>query len=248
MCKSKKMRDKQLNLKNIALIGRTFDEYYRMFDLGNVPLENETILDVASGVSSFCAEANAKGYNVTASDKIYKSCASDIGQKCARDLDTVIKQLPDIADLYVWDYFKDIPSLKAQRERAYKLFVQDFKKYGQERYVPVEYPATDFGDYQFTISLVSHFLFLYEDRLDYELHKRTILELLRITSKEIRIFPIVNLKGQRSSLVESLMYDKDFEQSPISIRNVGYEFMKNGNEMLVIKNKETGMPSPNRSS
>ncbi len=248
MCKSEKMRDKQLNLKNIALIGRTFDEYYRMFDLGNIPLKNETILDVASGVSSFCAEANAKGYNVTASDKIYKSGASDIGQKCARDLDTVIKQLPDIADLYVWDYFKDIQSLKAQRERAYKLFVQDFKKYGQERYVPVEYPVTDFGEEQFTISLVSHFLFLYEDRLDYELHKKTILELLRITSKEIRIFPIVNLKGQRSSLVESLIYDEDFEQFPISIRNVGYEFMKNGNEMLVIKNKRTGTPSPNRSS
>ncbi len=206
-----------------------------MFDLGNVPLKNETILDVASGVSSFCAEANAKGYNVTASDKIYKSGASDIGQKCARDLDTVIKQLPGIADLYVWDYFKDIQSLKAQRERAYKLFVQDFKKYGRERYVPVEYPVTDFGDDQFTISLVSHFLFLYEDRLDYGLHKRTILELLRITSKDIRVFPIVNLKGQRSSLVESLIYDEDFEQFPISIRNVGYEFMKNGNEMLVIK-------------
>ncbi len=58
--------DKQLNLKNIVLIGRTFDEYYRMFDLCNVSLKSETILDVASGVSSFCAEANAKGYNVTA--------------------------------------------------------------------------------------------------------------------------------------------------------------------------------------
>ena len=240
--------DKQLNLKNIALIGRTFDEYYRMFDLGNVSLKNETILDVASGVSSFCAEANAKGYNVIASDKIYMSSASDIGQKCARDLDTVIEQLPDIADLYVWDYFKDIQSLKAQRERAYKLFIQDFKEHGQERYVPVEYPVTDFGKGQFTISLMSHFLFLYEDRLDYDFHKRTILELLRITSKELRIFPIVNLKGQRSPLVESLMYDEDFERFPISIKNVGYEFMKNGNEMLVIKNEEKGTPSPNRSS
>ncbi len=141
--------------------------------------------------------------------------------------------MPDIADLYVWDYFKDMQSLKAQREIAYKLFVQDFKKY-QERYVPVEYPATDFGDDQFTISLVSHFLFLYEDRLDFDFHKRTILELLRITSKELRIFPIVNLKGQRSSLIESLMYDEDFERYPVSIKNVDYEFMKNGNEMLVI--------------
>ncbi|MCX9009832.1 MAG: hypothetical protein OIN66_01800 [Candidatus Methanoperedens sp.] len=226
--------DKQLDLKNIVLIGRTFDEYYRMFALDDV-LKNETILDVASGVSSFCAEANAKGYNVTASDKIYTCAPSEIGQKCASDLDTVIKQLPDIADLYVWDYFKDIQSLKAQREKAYKSFIEDFKKHGRRRYVPVEYPAADFAHDQFTISLVSHFLFLYEDRLDYSFHRRTVLELLRITSKEIRVFPIVNLKGKRSSLVEPLMYDTDFQPFQISIKKVGYEFMKGANEMLVIK-------------
>jgi len=42
-----KNMDKQLELKNIVLIGRTFEEYYRMFDLCNLP-ENENILDVAS--------------------------------------------------------------------------------------------------------------------------------------------------------------------------------------------------------
>ena len=44
--------DKQLNLTNIALIGRTFEEYYNMFDLDDLH-GNEIILDVASGVSSF---------------------------------------------------------------------------------------------------------------------------------------------------------------------------------------------------
>lgn len=226
--------DKQLDLRDIVLIGRTFDEYYRMFALEDVP-ENETILDVASGVGSFCAEANGEGYNVTASDKIYASAPSVIGQRCASDLDTVIKQLPDVADLYIWDYFKDIQSLKEQREKAYRLFIEDFKKHGKKRYVPVEYPAAGFAHDQFTISLVSHFLFLYEDYLDYDFHRRTVLELLRITSKEIRIFPIVNLKGKKSPLVALLMHDKVFEPFQMSIMKVGYEFMKGGNEMLVIK-------------
>jgi hypothetical protein len=83
--------DKQLDLKNIALIGRTFEEYYRMFDLGNLP-KNEHILDVASGVSSFCAEANVKGYDVTASDRIYSSSPLEIEEKCRQDLDEVIKE------------------------------------------------------------------------------------------------------------------------------------------------------------
>ena len=227
--------DKQLDLKSIALIGRTFEEYYDMFDLNDTLLKNEIILDVASGVSSFCAQANRQGFNVTASDRIYTFSPAEIRKKCSHDLDMIIKQLPGVADLYVWNFFKDIDSLQVQREKAYKLFIEDFKNYGTKRYVPVEYPLTDFLNKQFTISLISHFLFLYEDKLNYDFHKKTIMELLRITSKEIRIFPIVNMKGERSSLVNTLMQDKDFKRFHIKIKKVGYEFMKNGNEMMVIK-------------
>jgi hypothetical protein len=227
--------DKQLDLKDIVLLGRTFDEYYMMFDLNDELLRKEIILDVASGVSSFCAEARARGYNVMASDKIYTSDPSEIEKKCAEDLNVVMKQLPGIADLYVWNYFKDQNALKNNREKAYRSFIEDFKKYGVNKYIPVEFPSTNFLNGQFTISLVSHFLFLYEDRLDYDFHKKTILELLRITLKEIRIFPIVNLKGKRSKLVEPVIHDEDIGRYRISIRKVDYEFMKNGNEMLVIE-------------
>ncbi len=225
--------DKQLNLKDIVLIGRTFEEYYKMFDL-NSSLKNEPILDVASGVSSFCAEASAKGYIVTASDRIYTSGPKDIEQKCMQDLDEVMEQMPGLIDLFVWNFFKDIQALKAQREKAYKLFIEDFKKHGAKRYIPVEYPSTDFIDNQFTVSLVSHLLFLYEDQINYDLHKKIIFELLRITSKEIRIFPLANLKGKKSSFVDALMHDENFERFKMSIEKVDYEFMKNGNEMMVI--------------
>jgi len=63
---------KQLSLKDIVLLGRTFDEYYRMFDLNDELLKKEKILDAASGVSSFCAQACARGYNVTASENNIK--------------------------------------------------------------------------------------------------------------------------------------------------------------------------------
>lgn len=84
------------------------------------------------------------------------------------------------------------------------------------------------------MSLVSHLLFLYEDKLDYDFHKKTILELLRISSREIRIFPIVNFKGIRSRYIE-FVHDEDFRNLKISIKRVGYEFMKNANEMMVIR-------------
>ncbi len=225
--------DRQLNLKNIVLIGRTFEEYYKMFELENLP-EGEHILDVASGVSSFCAEACAKGYDVTASDRIYTSRPLEIERKCRRDLETVIEQLPDLVDLYVWNFFKDVQALKDNREKAYKMFIEDFKTFGKKRYIPAEYPSTDFKEKQFTVSLVSHFLFLYEDHINYDFHRKVIKELLRITSKQIRIFPIVNLKGKKSKYVDCLMHDNYFNYLKISVREVGYEFMKNGNEMMLI--------------
>jgi len=100
--------NKHMDLKTIVLLGRTFEEYYNMFDLNNEMLKNEIILDAGSGVSSFCAEANSKGFNVTASDKIYYLSPDEIENKCVEDLEIVMEQMP--ADLYEWDFYKDIRS------------------------------------------------------------------------------------------------------------------------------------------
>ncbi len=231
------MKTRQLDLKEIVLIGRTFDEYCRMFDLDHDLLSQSNILDVASGVSSFCAEGNEKSYRITASDKIYQFTPSEIEEKSRKDLDTVIDQMPGIVDLFVWDYFRDVQALKNQREQAYARFIRDFKKHGTNRYLPVDYPLTPFKDKEFDLTLVSHFLFLYEEKLDYDFHKRTLQELIRITRGEIRIFPIVKLNGERSSFVDQLMRDEDLSFLSIRIQKVPYEFVKSGNEMMVINLK-----------
>lgn len=225
----------QLQLTDIVLLGRTFDEYCRMFALNAQTLERDVILDVASGVSSFCAEASRAGARVTASDRVYSFSASEIAAKCALDLEMVMAQLPGIADLYVWDFFPDIAALTRQREHAYTTFVEDFAARGQQRYVPVTYPQTPFADGQFTLALVSHFLFLYEEHLSYDFHRQTLRELLRITSKEIRIFPLINLKGQRSAHLTTLLNDPEFAAYEKTIRRVEYEFMRGGNEMLELR-------------
>lgn len=231
----------KLDLKEIVLIGRTFDEYCRMFALNDELLSRSSILDVASGVSSFCAEGAEKEYHITASDRIYQFSPVEIEQKCSKDLDTVIGQMPRIANLFLWDYFRDISALKDQREKAYTRFVQDYEVHGTGRYRSVDYPVTPFKDKEFDLALVSHFLFLYEEQLDYDFHKRTLQELIRISRREIRIFPIVKLNGEHSSYVERLM--DDYRNLAVRIEKVPYEFMKNGNEMLVISLNEGGNAS-----
>lgn len=228
------MSGKRLGLDDIALIGRTFAEYHSMFALDNTNAD-DAILDVAGGVSSFCAEASALGYRVSASDQIYAHEADAIEAKCAYDLARVMAMLPPVADMYVWDTFPDIPTLTAQRERAYRAFVADYRQHGHTRYVTTTYPQTRFADDQFTLALVSHFLFLYDDQLDYAFHKATLKELLRVTSREIRLFPLVNLRYFRSPFVAKVMTDPDFLNLAFEVVPVDYEFLKGGNEMLVIR-------------
>src|SRR5688572_8758164 len=67
-----------LVLDKVVLLGRTLDEYARYFALDLEGLRGRAVLDVASGVSSFCAEANARGLNVTAFDAIYDCPAEKI--------------------------------------------------------------------------------------------------------------------------------------------------------------------------
>jgi hypothetical protein len=60
-----------LQLDRVVLLGRTFEEYRRYFRLEPDHLIGKSVLDVAGGVSSFCAEANNLGINVTSFDPIY---------------------------------------------------------------------------------------------------------------------------------------------------------------------------------
>lgn len=224
--------ERKLELKDVVLVGRNFEEYFKMFNLKEIE-KSKKILDVASGVSSFCKEATEKGYNVTSSDRIYCFSPDELEKKCEKDLNITIEKLSEVQDLYKWGFFKDITELKDQRIKAYKNFIEDFRQ--SERYVYTEYPRSNFKDNQFEVTLVSHFLFMYDEHFSYDFHKDTIKELMRITSKEIRIFPIVNLKGKKSLFVDELIKDKDFYNYKIEIKKVDYEFVKGGNEMLIIK-------------
>jgi hypothetical protein len=226
--------DHYFKTDEVILLGRTFDEYVGMFGLDESTLRTSHILDAASGVSSFCAEANAQGYRVTASDRIYTLGADEVERKCSRDLDNMIVQLAGIRENYVWDYFADLDALRAKREQAYRGFVADYRQHGHSRYITTEYPNSGFADGQFDLALVSHFLFLYDEQLDYDFHRRTLLELLRV-AREVRLFPLVNLRTERASAVAKLATDPVFSAYTIRIVPVAYEFIRNSGEVMVIR-------------
>ena len=116
-----------MNLNDTVLLGRNFNEYVRMFNLNEDLLSNK-ILDVASGVSSFCAEGNAKGYSIIATDKIYNLKAEEIEDKCKRDLGIMEKHLKEKLKKR-WEglfhklaYFLSFPFRKIEIEKMVRAF------------------------------------------------------------------------------------------------------------------------------
>lgn len=231
-----------LELKDVALLGRTFAEYNEFFSLHDLNLNGEKILDVAGGVSSFCAEAVEKGYDIISADPIYAVGSSLLARKCKEDLDGVIAQMPGIQHKFNWAYYRDVEHLKSYRERAYRMFLSHYER-EPGRYVKAALPHTPFRDDEFFTALVSHFLFLYEDRFSYGFHKKSIHELARIAEKEVRIYPLTNLEGRRSAFVDELMADEECSGLSFEIRRTDFEFMKNADELLLIRKTRSNNPS-----
>lgn len=225
-----------LELSKVVLLGRTFEEYRRYFGLDEATLRGKNILDVASGVSSFCAEANAKGISATAMDPIYEHSPEEIRERCEPDLEFVTSEIGKVK-AYKWDFYKTPEGMRAFRERAYKTFLPDFAKAKGERYIFGRLLRTPFRDEQFDLTLVSYFLFVYEEQFDYEFHRQSVAEILRVTAGEARIYPLVNFKAERSLFLDRIKNEPAFGEWKFEEVKTDFEFLRNSNSFLRISKK-----------
>lgn len=226
----------RFELKNIALVGRTYAEYEKIFRLEEFELKNESVLDAGGGVSSFCAEAACRGAKPVSGDRIYGLKPAELEKKSSQDLGNVMQSLKGCEERYNWDFYKNPEGLFEHRRRAAEIFAADYEKEGTARYVTAEFPNSPFLDNEFTLTLVSHFLFLYDEHLDYDFHRNTIEELLRVTRGEIRIFPLMNLRWKPSEFVDRVINDIADSRIEMTVEKTSFEFIKGGDAMLRIKN------------
>lgn len=221
-----------LDLKRVVLLGRTLDEYRLFFGLDLDQLRGGKILDVASGVSSFTAEMSALGFTATAFDRIYTASPEEIRERCEHDLDEVTRDIGN-KPVYRWDFYKTPEKMRQFRARAYKAFLEDFTRH-RERYVAGELPHLPFADNQFQLTLVSYLLFVYEDQLSYDFHKETLRELMRVTSGEVRIYPIVTFEAEPSAYLERIRQESEFSNWKFEVVATDFEFLRNSNSYLRI--------------
>ena len=208
-----------------------------MFSLSIKELKGKKILDCPAGACSFTALGNKVGLDVTACDIAYYHSVEKLENKGLQDIDHAMEQMERAKNNYVWDYFKDIEGLRKQRLSALKDCANDMRE-SSERYVPVTLPSLPFKDGEFDVLLSAHFLFMYDDRLDYQFHLTTLNELLRVTNEEIRIFPLVGLEGKRYEHLDKLINNLTDNGCTVEEVKVPYEFQANANSMLKIGKSE----------
>jgi hypothetical protein len=101
------------------------------------------------------------------------------------DLESVYRAIGSVPT-YRWGYYKNPEYMRELRRRASRIFLSDYKAQ-PERCVAGKLPRLSFADREFDLTLVSYFLFAYQDRLGYEFYRESILEIMRATGGEARI-------------------------------------------------------------
>ena len=223
-----------MQLGEIAPWGRTLMEYRLMFDLSD---ENRVkrILGCGDGPASFNAEMTALGYSVVSVDPIYQFSEVQIRQRIEANYNTIITQLKQNSERYIWKNFRDADELGQKRLAAMEQFLLDYSKGKSDgRYRFQSLPHLDLDDGEFELGLCSHLLFLYTEHLSLDFHIASVLELLRVC-QEVRIFPLVQLNGTASPYLEPVVEHLTHQGFDVRVQSVNYEFQRGGNQMLLIK-------------
>ena len=181
-----------LTLENIAITGRTFEEYSSFFDLKLEDLKRKKVLDCPSGASSFVQTLKQNGIFAKGIDIIYEFSKDEIEKQGIKTLEKIY-QNTSWMDAYKMGFYKTKENHKKYREDALKGFLED---YNLDDYIYCELPNLPFENKEFDLLLSSHLFFVYDDRLDYDFHKNSILEMLRV-SKEVRLFPLVDIQNSK---------------------------------------------------
>lgn len=220
-------------LDNVVPWGRNMEEYKLMFQLNDSDMSKK-FAGFGDGPASFNYEMTERNSSVISFDLIYQFSKADIEKRIEEVRITVMQQMKENIDNYVWKNIKNLDELERTRMSAMRKFLSDYEKGKAEgRYIFHELPRklpyeTDYFD----IGLSSHFLLMYTV-LGYDFHIASMMEMLRVC-KEIRVFPIVDLDANKTDLITAVIdyFKKDYK---VEIVKTEYEFQKGDNNLLIIR-------------
>ena len=202
-----------------------------MFDLSEDELRLH-ILECGDGPASFNAEMHQHGRQVLSCDPIYQFSARKIERRIAETYPLVLEQTHQNVNTFVWDTIGSLQELGRVRMCAMRRFLADYEQGKKEgRYLAASLPWLPFPERRFDLALCSHFLFLYSNRLSLDFHHDAIKEMCRVAA-EVRVFPLLDLEGNVSPYVNTIVQELRQAGYNVEIQRVPYEFQRGGDEMM----------------
>ncbi|MEV0294600.1 methyltransferase domain-containing protein [Nocardia sp. NPDC050710] len=227
-------------LGEFLISARSLAEYRAIFTLADSDLRARRILDCPGGAASFAAEASALGAHVTAADPIYTHPPAQLRTLALTETDRGSDWAGAHHDRYRWDWYGDPQQHHRMRRTAATLFGADLLAHPQ-RYVAASLPSLPFADNSFDLTLSSHLLFTYADRLDADFHLMALLELSRVSTGETRLYPLVDHLGRpQDDLIAHLRKELHDKGIRTSFRETGYEFHRGATSMLILHGPADG--------
>lgn len=181
-------------LDSLVITPRPLSDYRNMFLLTDDELVAGPILDCPAGASPFGAQVRARGGSVVSIDPTYALSRDELVTRIGTDLARLDVWINANTNAPDWNYLGSPKALMRAWELAIDFFLSDYEPDGV-RYLAASLPSLPFPDNHFRLALSSHLLFVYPDFLSFDMHVASLLELARVTSGEVRAFPLVDTSG-----------------------------------------------------
>ena len=226
---------------DLVVTPRPLSEYRDMFLLTDEELVAGPILDCPGGASPFGAQVRSRGGSVVSVDPTYVLSPEELADRVAEDIEHASRWMSAHPANFDWSYMGTPRSFTRSFELAAELFLADYRP-DSCRYVAASLPTLPFDDGAFRLSLCSHLLFCYPEYLTYADHLTGLLELVRVTSDEVRIYPLVDTSGAGYPWMDALRADLAEYGVATEVRRARSHYVIGTDSLLVCRRETGGSP------
>lgn len=190
-------------LQGVAITPRTLHDYRDMFLLSDDDIRTGRILDCPGGASPFAAQVRAAGGTVVSVDPAYRLPLGPLITRATDGLDRILAWQLAHPDNFDWGYLGSPQQLNDRWREAVQAFAADVA-HDPSPYIAAELPDLPFGDDSFDLTLSGFLLFVYPELFDIDGLLRSLLELVRVTRGQVRVYPVHDTVGTGYPLLPEL--------------------------------------------
>jgi hypothetical protein len=194
-------------LGSLAVTPRGLDAYRDVFQLTDADLTAGPVLDCPAGASPFGAQLRALGGSAVSVDPAYAEAAG-LRDRALADAAKVAAWHAAHADQFDWTYLGTPEGVHADWQAGIEVFWADFcateRVPDGTRYVAASLPDLPFPVRTFSLAVSGFLLFVYPELIGYDDTRDALLELVRVTDGEVRVYPLHDTTGTHSPWLPDL--------------------------------------------